>query len=47
MLELLAIVGLVLALAATYLLARAAYQPNTFSWARSIVVAAPPERVFP
>jgi uncharacterized protein YndB with AHSA1/START domain len=47
MLETLVIFALVLALVAAFVLARTARRPDTFTFARSTVVQAPAERVFP
>lgn len=47
MLEILALVALAAALAVVFVLVRAARAPDTFTWARSTVVNARPEHVFP
>jgi len=47
MLKVLLIIGAVIVLAVAVLLALAASRPDTFRYSRSIVVNAPPEKIFP
>ncbi|MGE0700558.1 MAG: SRPBCC family protein [Hyphomicrobiaceae bacterium] len=47
MLEIAVAIALVLCLALAVVLIRASRQPDTFSYARSTVIDAPPERIFP
>jgi len=47
MLTILIVAGVAVAIAAAVLLVLAARRPDTFSYGRSVIIAAPPERIFP